>query len=266
MRAIRRTRPEAALLLPNSFRSALATWLAKVPRRVGYARDRRSWLLTAPVPWDLARRPVAAVDYYAELARLAFGCDLNDRSVELWRTDEEVAAADRLLEGVTSPFIVLNPGANRQDKRWPVERFAEAARWISRAGGLAIVVNGSPGERALVDDLCALCGESAINLAARGVTLGSLKEVLHRGRLLITNDTGPRHIAAAVDTPAVVLFGPTDHRWTTLPGARERLLVAEPFLPEDRVADDAPALCSIERIAVSDVVRASALLLAADST
>jgi len=74
---------------------------------------------------------------------------------------------------------------------------------------------------------------------------------------MISNDTGPRHLAAAFGTPCVALFGPTDRRWTVLPEACERHLVAEPFLPEDHVADKYPRACMIDRIASGDVIHAA---------
>ena len=100
-----------------------------------------------------------------------------------------------------------------------------------------------------------------IDLTQRGSTLGALKAIVRRSSLLVTNDTGPRHLAAAFDTPCVALFGPTDRRWTLLPDPIERHLLAEPFLPEDRVADDYPAACSINRISVGDVLHAAESLL-----
>ena len=99
------------------------------------------------------------------------------------------------------------------------------------------------------------------SLADLGVTIGSLNGVIRRSRIMLTNDTGPRHIAAALGTPAVVLFGPTDQRWTTLPGVAERRILAEPFLPETLVADRCAAFCAIDRISVGDVVFAAAQLL-----
>jgi len=260
-RAVRRFRPDAAILLPNSFRSALALRLGGAPTRVGYARDGRGFLLTAPLDVERKKGPTPTLDYYVRLAAFAFGRAIHDRAPTLFVSEEERAAADRLLEGVGSPFVVLNPGANKPTKRWPAARFAAAGDALAARQGMSVVVNGSPGERDVVDAVVDGCAAGAVNLVERGVTLGSLKAVIERAALLVTNDTGPRHIAAALGTPTVVLFGPTDHRWTTLPVRTERLLLAEPFLPEELTADDHATLCAVDRIPASDVVAAAESLL-----
>jgi len=100
-----------------------------------------------------------------------------------------------------------------------------------------------------------------VNLARLGVTLGTLKPIVARARVMVTNDTGPRHIAAAFGTPVVTLFGPTDHRWTTIPHLDEVRLLADPTLPEEEVANDHPERCRIERIGLGDVVNAVNRLL-----
>lgn len=246
----------SVLLLPNSFRSAVGARLSGVKRRIGYGRDHRGWLLTDKVP-RARRGPISAVAYYAHLAEQALGRSIDDRRIELRTTDEEERSADELLRGVAEPFAVLNPGANRADKRWPAERFAAVANELAATNRLSIVITGSPGERTLLSEVIAQARVSIVNVAGRGVTLGSLKAVIRRAALLITNDTGPRHIAAAFGTPAITLFGPTDHRWTTLEGAREHVLMAEPFLPEELTADRHARACAIEKISVGDVLSAA---------
>ena len=131
--------------------------------------------------------------------------------------------------------------------------------------GVTILVNGSPAEAELVSRITQLAKPGVIDLPARGGSIAALKSVLSRSKLLITNDTGPRHLAAALGTPSVVLFGPTDRRFTVLPGIRERHLVAEPFLTEEHVADDHAKACRIGRISIGDVMHAASMLLEEDS-
>ncbi len=264
-RAVRERGTEALLLLPNSFRSALLARLTKAPVRIGYRRGGRRVLLTEAVT-PPRQRPIPAVEYYARLAQAALGLvqpGAIDRRIELFVTSQEQAEADRLLDGVPRPFALLCPGANRADKRWPAERFAAVADALQARHGLAVVATGAPGEAGVVADVARLARNQVTNLVDRGVTLSSLKGVAGQADVMITNDTGPRHIAAALGTPVVSLFGPTDVRWTTLEAAREHCLVAEPFLPEPVTADDHPRECAITRIAVGDVLAATERLLGA---
>jgi heptosyltransferase-2 len=260
-KAIRQVDAEAVLLLPNSFRSAMAARLAKTPIRVGYDRDGRGALLTHKLALEKSDHPVPLLEYYARLACFALGVERIDQYLELVTTAEDESAAEKLLAGVASPFVVLNPGANRADKRWPAERFAAAADRLAQKRDVSVVISGAPAEMDLLDVVERAAKRPMINIAKRGVTLGALKAVIRRAALLITNDTGPRHIAAAFDTPVVTLLGPTDHRWTALNFARERLLLAEPFLPEELIADKVAKACAIDKIAVGDVVAAALVLL-----
>ncbi len=259
--AIRRHKPQAVLLLPNSFRSALAAFLGGSPIRIGYLRDGRGALLTNRLAVQRSAAPTPAIDYYVRLGEFALGGEPIDKVMELFITEAENAAADELLGDIDGPFVLLNPGASRPAKRWPAARFARVADALADSQGIRIVVNGSPAEREVLDAVLDAAKKPIVNLSERGVRLGSLKAVMKRAALLITNDTGPRHIAAALGTPLVSLFGPTDHRWTTLNCAHERILLAEPFLPEELVADRCAKLCTIDRITVEDVLAAAETLL-----
>lgn len=257
--------PGAALVLPNSFRSALVPWLARVPVRAGVASDMRGGLLTdvLSLPEPTGIRPT--LEHYALMAERAFGlsCDDVARTMALDVSPEQQAEAGRALEGVGERFVLLNPGAVRENKRWPAERFAVVADALAERDGLSAVVTGSPNEREVLEAVVRAATSRIVNLAERGVTLGSLKGVIQRAEIMITNDTGPRHMAIALGTPVVSLFGPTDARHTIVPVANERTLVAEPFLPEELVADQYEKACTIERISVGDVLAACAALLGA---
>lgn len=264
---VRHRRYDTALLLTNSFSSALITRLAGIRHRIGYERDARGLLLThklgAPKRADGSWAPVAAVRYYDTLAQAFLAPDADDspRFMELASTPEQSAASADVLSraGITSDtrFAILNPGGNDAAKRWPPDRFIEAGKHLAQRHALRVLVNGSPGERDLVGSIAQACG--GVSLTDLGITLGSLKGVVARACVMLTNDTGPRHIAAALGVPLVSLFGPTDHRWTvipTRPGAPEELLRADPTLPESELANDHPERCRVDRIATADVVAA----------
>lgn len=291
-------RLDAALLLPNSFSSAMTVRLAGIPIRVGYDRDGRGLLLTdrllapkRPAPFK-GWEPVSAVQYYLAagrallqvLAARNYAVDLAPRldgsssltwtpMLELSSTPMQDALSRELLERAkidpsNEPFVLLNPGGNNPAKRWPVERFAAVAHHLIQRHRMKLVINGSPAEAplvALIRDAIALNHPEDADLVSclpeLGVTVGSLKGVVARAKLVITNDTGPRHLAAAFNVPCVSLFGPTDPRWTILPERdaahpREIILTADPTLPAEELADDHPERCRIDQIATDDVIAA----------
>ncbi len=266
---LRPRRYDAAVLLTNSFSTALITRLAFIPRRIGYDRDGRGILLTdrlkAPKRPDGRWACVPAVDYYLQLADAVLDDQDSSRStpaLELESTPEQDREAERVLTAAgvdnAGPFAVLNPGANNAAKRWPADRFGALAAWLHSTHGLRVLVNGSPGERDVVERVVAAGGpEGVAGLTGLGATIGSLKGIIQRAAVLVTNDTGPRHIAAAFGVPTVTLFGPTDPRWTTLPpspSAGVRIdVVADLTLPAEELADDHPDRCRIEQVSVEAV-------------
>ena len=299
---IRHERYSAALLLTNSFSTALSTRLAGIPRRVGYERDGRAMLLTQTMhaprrshtpPYNRSRTnpgawaPVPACDYYLAITRFVLrgdptATDIRHTPLTLATTPDDESHTDAILAraGVRhgARLVVLNPGANDEKKRWPADRFAALAAVLSREPNTRVLVNGAPAEAALANDIAdaanALLAENGapdapvVALPGLGITLGALKALLRRADLLVTNDTGPRHIAAAFATPVVALFGPTDHRWTTitdyLPPARnaratpiETILLADPTLPEEEVANDHPDRCAINNITLDQTLQAA---------
>lgn len=276
---LRPRRYDAAALLTNSFSTALVTRLAFIPRRIGYDRDGRGMLLTERLKADKGPDGrwacVPAVEYYLRVVRAVLGDERGaSPRLELATTEAQEREGDRILRaagiGEGERFAVINPGANDAAKRWPAERFGEVAAWLVRERGLKVLVNGSPGEREVVDAVVAAAGGpgGVASLTALGVTIGSLKAIVRRAALMVTNDTGPRHIAAAFGVPAVTLFGPTDPRWTTLPpsGSPRADVVADPDLPPDQIADDHPERCRIDRIALERVIRAVEGVLEAPAT
>ncbi len=225
---------DLAVLLPNGFRSALLVSLAGIPRRIGYDRDGRGFLLTDRL---LPRRqsggfvPVPTHDYYLGIARYLGALD-PDPKMRLFTRPSEEEQADRVLRragvamGGDRPFVLLTPGANYGDaKLWPAERYAELADRCVEGLGATVAVTGSPRERAILDRVLGSANRPVADLSAAGLTLGALKAVVRRADVLVTNDTGPRHIAAAFGRPVVTIFGATDPRWTQIDYEGERQMI-----------------------------------------
>ncbi len=220
-RALGALRFDVALLFPNSLRSALIAWLARVPRRVGYARDGRGLLLTdrlKPLRRGGAFVPTPITPYYSEIAR-RIGCPVADERLRLGVSEAQDAGGARVLRqhGLDGgePFAALNPGAAfGVAKCWPAERFAELADLIADELSLRCVLVGSPPEADLLTGIASRAKSRPTPLLNPGTTLGTLKGVLRRARLLVCNDTGPRHYGNALRVPTVTIFGPTHQEWT----------------------------------------------------
>lgn len=219
--ALRRQGFDLALLLTNSFRAALVAWLARIPRRVGYGRDGRSWLLTErliPARRGGAFVPSSVLPYYLAIAE-HIGCPVTDRRVTLACSgDEEAAAAAlRRVHGLADgdAYAVINPGAAfGAAKCWLPERFAEVCDRLTAARGLRCVLVGAPHELPLLQRIRAAARTRVILFDNPGTTLGTLKPIMRDAKLLVCNDTGPRHYGNAFGLPTVTIFGPTDPAWT----------------------------------------------------
>jgi heptosyltransferase-2 len=223
--AIRRNAFDLALLLPNSFESALMMFLGRIPQRVGYKTDSRGWLLTTGIP--PAQGSQHQVDYYLDLARAILG-SFEKPSIQIHATSEERANARKVLkaEGVpeNAPFLVLNPGAAYGSaKRWHEDRFARTATTLAREKGLHVAIIGSVMERPIGEAVRAQMNGKAAVLSGK-TSLETLIGVLAESSLMITNDSGPMHIAAALGVPTVAVFGATDETVTGPCGARTRIV------------------------------------------
>ena len=233
--AIRRTGADTAVLLPNSLQTALVARRAAIPERWGYRRSLRGWLLTRAVPRP--RGLVHQTDYYRHLVA-ALGIANGDRVPRLDVPAGVVDGARDMLAGAGctpgARLLGIAPGAAYGGaKRWPPERFAAVAAELARAHGLVPVLVGSDADRAATSAIEAELGKishpgpapAAINLAGR-TDVPQLAGVLALCAAFVSNDSGAMHLAAAVGTPVLALFGPTDERVTAPVAARARVLTA----------------------------------------
>jgi heptosyltransferase-2 len=216
---------DAAVLLPNSFRSALEVFLARVPERWGYATDGRGVLLTRSAHPPALLRGQSQVYYYRAMLA-AIGLRVSARSDLTLRCPDAWSARGLELLREPSPWVGLNPGAAYGTaKRWIPERFAAVADLLAGSFDVRTVILGGPSERALGEEIAGLMASPAKVLAGR-TSLSELLGVLSCLSLLVTNDSGPMHLAGALGVRQVAIFGPTDFTETRPVG--EHVLVREP--------------------------------------
>jgi len=246
--ALRATRFDVALDLQGLVKSGAVTSLTGAPVRIGFAagvcRERANTVFTN----RHVRPPAAArhvVDQYLSLLqplgvmprRVAFRLPTDDAAEG--RVDEFFSGAglkprDRV--------VVLNPGAGREAKRWPVERFVDLGGRLAREAGARVVVLWGPGEEAAARAIAAAPG----TVLAPPTDLGALVAVLRRASVVVAGDTGPLHVAAAIGTACVGLYGPTSaarngpygrgHRTVSAPDGRMGSIEVAPVLAAVREA------------------------------
>jgi len=255
---LRAKRFDLALVLPNSPRSVLEAWMARIPARVGYARAWRNWFLTEAVPTRMGhvrmhkRTPAeisklistgqsatrvsipASAHQIHEYLHLvaALGANPQPLAPQLEITTEEInAARDKFgLTSISGPVFGLNPGAEYGPaKRWPAARFNAAAREIQQRTGCTWLIFGGKAdvpvaERIAMESRAALHAPCCV---AGQTSLRELMALLKLCRVLLTNDTGPMHVAAALGTPVVVPFGSTSPELTGpgMPGEPRHQLI-----------------------------------------
>ena len=212
-----RERFDEAILLQNAFDAALLAWLARIPVRIGYARDGRRPLLTCPVPPPKPGEiPPHQRFYYLELLRRAGWIAQIPECADIrLHGVDEAAASGRDLWRTRNlpevPWIGVSPGAAYGGaKRWIPENFARAAATLAAELGAHVAVFGSKAEAPLCRSIAEQIGASAVSLAGE-TTLAEYIDLAATCSLYLTNDSGPMHIAAALGVPTIAIFGATDH-------------------------------------------------------
>ena len=222
VRTIRRLKPDLAIVLPNSFRSALLARLGGAGQIFGYRRGGRIMLLSdgpSPRRNGNAWLPIPMTEYYLEICRwLQLKMPENPKP-RLYFSETLQSQSDMLLEryGIAPHEMVigLNPGAKfGSSKCWPPDYFAALADLLAETWNCKLLLFIGPGEADLGHSIADLSRAAIINTGPDSVDLSLLKPLIKRCQLLVTNDTGPRHYAVAFDVPVVVIMGPTDPRYT----------------------------------------------------
>ena len=205
-----------AFVLPNSWKSALVPYLARIPKRIGYRGEARYGLLTDARRLDKKAMP-RLVDRFASLAAAPGArVPLSPAPILVPNATNRAGAMRALNLKTDRPVVVLCPGAEfGAAKRWPPNQFAELAQMFLR-DGLHVWIVGSPNDKIASEALLMVMGENALKV--RDLTgrtdLGTTIDILSSASLVISNDSGLMHAAAAVGVPLVALFGSSSPVYT----------------------------------------------------
>ncbi|MEO8340768.1 MAG: glycosyltransferase family 9 protein [Nitrospirota bacterium] len=227
---LRAERFDLVVDLQGLFRSAAIGWLSGSPLLVGFTNGREGspWFYSRRVP--VPQLDMHAVDRYLLVAKAVGAVESGAPEFRFRIPHTDYDEIDRLLNrsGVTpgTSWVAMNVSARWPTKRWPAASFAEVADRLQQEGCGAVVLIGGSDERADVIAVSGTMKTPAIDLAG-ATTVGLLPALLSRASLLITNDSGPMHIAAAVGTPVVALFGPTSAARTGPYGAGHGVLTGK---------------------------------------
>ena len=227
---------DLALLLQNAFDAAWLVWRARIPQRIGYARDGRSFLLTKalPVP-KRGEIPAHEQFYYLELIRRAGWLNTSgeEKCISLNLAPElKKQAEDRLLAAGSRPKalrVAIGSGASYGSaKCWPPDKFADVANRLTAQFDADIILFGTLAESVVSSAIAASMHRPPIDLTGK-TAIVDVPALLSRCHLFIGNDSGAMHVAAAVGLPVVAVFGPTDPEGTAPVTTRCTVIQEKPY-------------------------------------
>lgn len=260
-RALRAQRWDLVMDLQGLLRSAAMGWLSGGMTRLGFANGREGspWLYTHRVP--VPTLDMHAVDRYLLVAAAAGAATQGPPQFRFKMPDEDLAVVRGVFQrnglSIEKPWVAMHVSARWPTKRWPLRSFAAVADQLAKHGVGPIVAIGSPDERKEVEQLQSLSATAIVDLTG-AIPLGCLPVFLSRAAAMVTNDSGPMHVAAAVGTPVVALFGPTSAIRTGPYGPNHRVLTHEVSCRPcfSRVCRHSPQMECLHAIAPEDVVKA----------
>lgn len=230
-RDLRAYRFDAAILLQNAVEAALIAFMAGIPHRIGFDTDARRLLLTHPVRCTRAIKSIHQTGYYLKMIEGA-GLVGGGQHLELSIGIEDRQRAERTLSahGITPDrrVVGLNPSATfGPAKQWFPERYAALGDRLSNNLDATILLFGGPSDRKLGQDIVRMMAAPVIDLSGR-TSLGEAMALIDRCNAFVTNDSGLMHVAAALNTPLVAIFGSTNST-TTSPYSETSRIVRVPI-------------------------------------
>ncbi len=204
---------DLALVPHRSLRSALACWLARIPQRIGFDRSAGRMLFTSLVTYDPGSHEI---DRNLHLLRAVEGCHAEFQLPRVYPSPGQISRVDgwmeawdnSRLEANQAHLVAIAPGSVWFTKRWPEDQYLSLVRALT-AEGLLVVFIGGRDDAALCSSLVTAAASDRVRSAAGELSLLESAELIRRCAVLVTNDSAPLHLAVAVHTPVVAIFGPT---------------------------------------------------------
>ena len=220
VRDIKNEKFDLAILFPNSFRTAFMVYLARIPLRCGYSRDGRGFMLNMAIRVDARTKELSQTEYYMNIVNYVIPLkpplEKGGKGGFEWlhTSQEETQHANKILKNYNIPsgslIIGINPGAAYGSaKRWYPERFARVSSALVTRYKATVIIFGSQQELGIAAEIEDLSGVPVINMAGK-TNIRELMALIKQCTVFITNDSGPMHIAAALNVPVVAIFGSTD--------------------------------------------------------
>jgi len=205
---LRKKKFDLAIMLHPTNRVHMISYIAGIPKRIGFER-KMSLLLTKKVPHHKEKGEKHELEYTLDLLKEA---GIESRSKELFLPvhENDIAKVDRILEeyhvGKDIPLIAINPGASCPSKRWSPGNFAKVAESLAEKYKARIIILADKDNAQFANQVAFGMKHEPVNLAGK-TTVGELAAILSKCKLFISNDSGPVHIACAVGTPVISIFG-----------------------------------------------------------
>lgn len=216
---------DAAFILRKSLSRTMILFLSNITERIGYSSKRAGFLLTKKIP--LPKKDLHRVEHFLDIAR-AIGIEPKSLNYDFFISEEDIKKADEILNengiGLQGKYIALHAGGNWMPKRWPFENFAKLADEICHRLKYKVVFTGTEKDLILVKNICGLMKVKPIVLCGK-INLKVLGAVFERSACMISNDSGPLHIAYSLKVPVIGLFGPTSPEITGPYGGNVKKLI-----------------------------------------
>jgi heptosyltransferase-2 len=225
---------DTAIIFPLTFKAAALAAVAGIKRRIGYESEGRAVLLTDRLVTPRTKNEKnksATIDGYLAFARYLGAKHPSPVMHQSLRPDATTRLNERLQQAGIDPakqeMLLINPGGPTAERRWSPRRMAHLCEMLSERYGLAPVVTGTPAERKVVEEMLERAKISIADLPELGRDLHLLKAMVASSRMMVTNDTGPRYLAAAMGIPVLTLFGPTHPRGSGLSVSHEEQVISD---------------------------------------